>query len=131
MGKLVGLILILVIVDLLFLTTGQLTLDSPSSIIISAIQNPERIKDVSFWAILVTGIGALGIVAGVVAGFVTKQADIFYFVTMGSSLALLIGDYIAIFIYLNAINSVVATLIMSPIIIVFTLVIVEWLRGKD
>ncbi len=131
MGKLVTFLVMLFVIDLLFLATGQLTLDSPSSLIINAIQDPSIIQDSNFWTILITGVSALAVGAAVIAGIATRNSDIAIFITMGTALALLTGDYLAIYNHLASINKPLAILIMAPIIVIFTLVIVEWIRGKD
>lgn len=131
MGKLISFILILVIIDILFLATGQLTLSSPSSLIITAIQDPTVLNATNFWTILITGIGALVVVSAIIAGIATRNSDITIFAAMAGSLALLIGDYLVIYNHLASINQPLAIIIMAPIMITFTLTIVEWLRGKD
>ncbi len=131
MGKLVSFIIILIVIDILFLITGQLTLDSPSSLIINVIQDPSTIVQASFWTILVTGMSLLTAAAAVFAGFATKNSDITIFIVMGSGLALLIGDFAVIYNHLASFNKPLAVLIMSPILLIFTLVIIEWVRGKD
>lgn len=131
MGKLITLISILIFIDLLFIITGQLVLDSPSSVIINAITDPTTLKDTNFWVVLITGVGLLTVVGTVIAGIATRNSDILIFVPMAVSLALLVGDYISIFNYLYTLNNVMATIILVPVVLVYTLVIVEWLRGKD
>ncbi len=131
MGKLVSFIIMLVVIDLLFLITGQLGLDSPSSLILDIIQDPSTITQTSFWTVLITGVTLLAAVGGVVAGIVTRSSDVTIFIVMGSALALLIGDFAAIYILLANSNRILATIIMSPILIIFSLVIIEWIRGKD
>jgi len=131
MGKLIGFVLILIIIDLLFLATGQLTLDSPSSAILNALQDPSILLQTNWWTILITGVSALAVTAAVIAGIATRNSDIVIFVSMGSALALLVGDYVVIYNHLASINKTLAIIIMSPLIIIFTLTIVEWVRGKD
>ena len=131
MGKLITLISMLIIIDLLFLATGQLTLDSPSSAILNGIQDPSILKDSNIWTILIAGIGVLAVVSAVIAGIATRNSDIVIFVSMGTALSVLVGDYITIYNHLASINKPLAVLIMSPIIMIFTLTIVEWVRGKD
>jgi len=131
MGKLITLLAILIFIDMLFIITGQLVLDSPSSVIISAVTDPSSLKDSNFWAILVTGLGGLAVVGAVIAGIATRSSDILVFVLMATSLSLLIGDYVSIFNHLYALNNVMATIILVPVIVIFALVIIEWLRGKD
>lgn len=131
MGKLVTFISILIFIDLIFLITGQLAIDSPSSVILSAIVNPSDIRTSNFWAVLIAGLSALSIVSAIVAGLVTRSSDLAIFFGMAGTLALLIGDYITIFDYLYSINDVFATVILMPIILMFTLIIIEWARSKD
>ncbi len=121
----------LVIIDILFLITGQLTLDSSASIIIRSIKDPSAITELNFWTVLITGLSTLGATAAVFAGFVTKSSDIVIFIIMSTTLALMIGDFVNIYNTLAAFNKPFATIIMAPIVIIFTFIIVEWARGKD
>ena len=131
MGKLISFIIMLVVIDLLFLITGQLTLDSPSSLIINVIQDPSTIVQTNFWTILITSIGLLAVTTAVIAGIVTRSSDVVIFITMGTALALMIGDFAVIYNHLASINRPFATIIMSPILLIFTFIIIEWVRGKD
>ncbi len=131
MGKLISFVIMLIFIDLLFLATGQLTLDSPTSAIINSIQDPTILLDTNWWTILITGLSGLALTTAVVAGFVTRSSDIAIFFVMAGTLALLAGDFLFIYNHLASINTPLAILIMSPIIVIFTLVIVEWARGKD
>ena len=134
MGRLVQYVLILALVDLLFLLTGQLGISSGTSIILQAIINPAVIVSGNWWATLITGTGAiagLAVVGAVFTGFVTGRSDTLLFATMAGVLALMVGDFIIIFNHLASINFPLAVIIMSPIIVVLALTIPEWLRGKD
>ncbi len=131
MGKMLTFIVILIFIDLMFLMTGQLEIDSPGSVIINAVNNPESLATSNFWIVLITGIAGLVVTAVVVIGLVTRNSDMLLFAGMAGTLALLIGDYIAIFLYLKNINPVLATIVMAPLMIIYVFVVVEWLRGKD
>lgn len=132
MGKLVTYLSILITVDLLFLITGQLGLTSPTSIIINAFLNPESITSSQLWILFITGgIGLLTAAVTVAVGIVTRSFDLVAFIPMALALAALIGDFVTIFVYLSSFNIVLATLVMAPIMMLFALTIVEWLRGKD
>lgn len=131
MGKLVGFILMLVVIDMLFLATGQLDLNSPSSIISNAVQDPTTLKTSNFWTVLITGITGLVVVTTIIAGIATRNSDIVIFAAMAGTLALLLTDYLYIYNHLASINTPLAIMIMAPIIITFILTIVEWLRVKD
>ncbi len=131
MGKLIGLITMLVFIDLLFLATGQLTLDSPSSIIITALQDPSALKDLNWWKIISEQIAILAITATVIAGIATRSSDILIWIPTSIFLSLMIGDFLAIYSHLASINQPLAIIIMSPIMVIFAITILEWVRGKD
>ena len=131
MGKLVTLITMLIFIDILFVMTGQLALSSSSSVIITAMFSPADIMETNFWALVITSLVSLGAVAGIVAGLVTRNSDIAIFFAMAGTLALLVMDYVAIYRYLFALNNLLALIVLGPIVVIFSMVILEWARGKD
>lgn len=132
MGKLIGYLSIIVLIDLIFLITGQLTSSSPTSVIINAILDPSNIESSQLFILLITGgISLLAVGAAVVVGVISRSFEIVLFVPVAISLSVLIGDFATVFVYLASINVVWATVIMAPIMILFVMTIVEWLRGKD
>lgn len=133
MGKLVSYISILVAIDLLFLITGQLGTDSTTSIIIGSILDPSSITFANLWKtlILAAGIGGLTLAAGVFTGIISRASEVIIFIPIALGLSVLVGDFISVFNYLRSFNLVLATLVMAPIIIIFVVTILEWLRGKD
>ncbi len=131
MGKLISYISILVAIDLLFLITGQLSLNSPTSIIINAILSPQNIQSSQLWILIIGGISGLALGAAIIVGFVTRSFELFLFIAMVLGLASLIGDFATIYVYLANFNIVLATSVMSPIMILFVITMVEWLKGKD
>ena len=133
MGKLLNYMLILVMIDVLFLVTGQLGLNSPTSVIIGAIQNLSDIKGTTlFIAILgIAGIAALASTAGVKSGLFSSAIQATLFIPMALGLAAMIGDFVTVFNKLADFNFVLATVVMSPIMVIFIFVVAEWVRGKD
>ena len=131
MGKMITFLSILIFVDILFIATGQLAIESTGSLIASAILNPESLKDSNFWLSFITGLSALAVATVVVVGLITKPSDITIFIGMGLTLSVLIGDYISIFSYLRDANPLLATILFAPIMIIFGFVVLEWVRGKD
>ncbi len=132
MGKLITYITILVFIDLMFLITGQLVINSPTSAFLQAILDPANIQSSQLWTLFITGgIATLTIVGSVVAGIVTRNVEFFFFVPIALGMATMIGDFATIFLYLASFNIVLATLIIAPIMTLFVLIIAEWLRGKD
>ncbi|KKL78219.1 hypothetical protein LCGC14_2027020 [marine sediment metagenome] len=132
MGKLVSYISILVAIDLLFLITGQLSVNSPTSVIMGAILSPGSMTTSQWWSLLITGgIALLTVGAAVVVGVISRSFELIIFIPMAVALAALVGDFATVFVYLASFNIVLATVIMTPIMIIFVITIVEWLRGKD
>lgn len=134
MGKLIAYIMILVVVDVLFLITGQLSFESTTSIITSAIFQPQLLLTSLWWTTLIKGAGAIStliVTSTVIAGIATRNSDIAIFGAMASGLVLLLGDFLIIYNHLRMQNETLALLIMSPILVIFGFTIVEWLRGKD
>jgi len=132
MGKLTKMIISLVIIDLLFIITGQIEVSSQSSIIGSLINNPSSKTSVFFLLFLgVTGIASLVATSSVSSGLITRGADVLVFTSMALAMASILGDFANIFITLREQNIVIATIIMVPIMGLFVLTIAEWLRGKD
>ncbi len=132
MGKLISYLSLIVLIDLIFLITGQLTQSSPTSVIINAILDPSNIETSQLFILLITGgISLLAVGAAVVVGVISRSFEIVLFIPVAISLSVLIGDFATVFVYLASINIVWATIIMAPIMILFVMTIVEWLRGKD
>ncbi len=120
--------------DLIFIATGQISLNSPTSIILNAVINPSTIKSSPFFLVLfgIGGIAALATLGGVSVGVVSRAGiDLLGFAAIAATLVLLVGDYIAIFSFLKDLNATMAVLIMAPLIAVFVFTVAEWLRGKD
>ncbi len=135
MGKQQTFILILVFIDILFLATGQLALESSSGLLIDGILNPESFKTLNFWSSFVDGfanaLSTLAVLTTVVVGFTTRASDILIFIPLGILLSLMVSDYINIFTYLASFNFVLAVLIFVPFIIMYGFVVIEWVRGKE
>jgi len=134
MGKLINFITILIFIDLLFLVTGQLTLDSPTSVILNGLQDPSILLTTNLWTLVFVGVAslsALAVTSVVIAGIATRNSDIVIFFAMAGTFALLVPDFILIYNHLASINQPLAILIMSPIVTLFALVVLEWARGKD
>lgn len=133
MGKLTTYIGILIILDIFFLITGQLNLDSSTSFVTGAILNPSAIRTSIFFGVFLGlgGIAVLVATSGVTTGILAVGTNVLAFTAMALVLAGLLGDFVTIFNTLSAHNLVLATVIMAPIIMLVVVTIAEWLRGKD
>lgn len=133
MGKLVQMMIILVVIDILFLVTGQLGQGSPSAFMINMILDPANITASQFWNVLISGGGITTLLAttGVIIGALLSATNIIIFLPMGIILANLIGDYVTLFLNLNSHNPVFATIVMVPLMVAYVITVVEWIRAKD
>lgn len=133
MGKLVTMLSVLIFVDMLFLVTGQLDLNSSTSIISSAILDPSLFKTSAFFLLFLGTAGIAGLIAssGVTTGALVSATNVLAFTFMAVSMTALLGDFITVYLILNASNEVLSKLIMAPIIMMFAVTLAEWLRGKD
>lgn len=133
MGKLVTYLSMLIFVDMLFLITGQLDVNSASSIVTGAILNPTAFKTSVFFLTFlgVAGIAGLIATAGVTTGVLVNATNVLAFIAMAIAMIGLLGDFITIFNTLSNYNFVLAVVIMAPIIMLFAVTLAEWLRGKD
>lgn len=146
MTKIAKYILVLIMIDILFIITGQICNDSVgcslNSIIFNTILNISSILTLSFWTEMIgaignlftsaTGLGSIIVGATVIVGALALiPSEQRLFIPMAFSLGLLSMDFVFIGTYLISLNVVLGTLIIVPIIILYTFQVVEWLRGKD
>ncbi len=69
--------------------------------------------------------------ATVIIGSLFIPGDIRFFIPVTTSLAFLTSDFVFIAAYLISQNAILGTFIMAPIILIYVLTVIEWLRGKD
>ncbi len=132
MGKLIRMVSILLFIDLLFIITGQIVTNSPTSAITQALLDPGNIQSSQIWTLIITGgLTLLTLTTSVVVGIVTRNVEFFFFIPIALGMATMVGDFATIFVHLASLNIVFATIIMAPIMILFLFTILEWLRGKD
>ena len=79
----------------------------------------------------IAGIAGLIATSGVTTGILANATNVLAFTFMAISMIALLGDFITVYITLNAFNPVLSKLIMAPVIMLFSVTIAEWLRNKD
>ena len=145
MGKLITFITILIFMDLFFIATGQICNAnagcSLGSILLNSLLDIGNVTANTFFSNLIgdignlfnsgTGIAAIVIGAIVLIGSLFIPGDIRFFIPITFSLALLTSDFVFIAAYLISLNAILGTFIMAPIILIYILTVLEWLRGKD
>lgn len=145
MGRLITFITILLIIDILFIMTGQICIQGSCSLGSIIFQTAISLQDGlngQFFTQLIGSIGSLdnslvGIAAliasisSVVAGVVFRQSDTILFLPLSFTFAIMANDFIFIYAYLASVSSNLALLIMAPMFIVYVITVIEWLRAKD
>ncbi len=133
MGKFAVMLSILIFIDMLFLVTGQIDLNSPLSIVSGAILDPSAFKTSVFFLLILGTAGIAGLIAssGVITGTLVSATNVLVFTAIAVALGGLLGDFITVYLTLRNYNEVLAIMIMAPIIMIFSLTIMEWLRGMD
>lgn len=145
MGKLVTFLTILIVVDLLFVMTGQLcaqgTCSLGSIIFQTAINLQDGVNGQLFTELIgsigdlfSSGTGLLALFASaatVIAGITFAKSDNLLFIPIAATFAIMANDFIFIFEYLASLNIYLATLTMAPITIIYLVSVLEWVRGKD
>ena len=145
MGKMIQFMTLLIFLDLFLIATGQLCNSgagcSLGSILLNSLLSIENTTALTFFKDLIgdignlfnsgTGIAAIALGATVLIGSLFIPGDIRFFLPVTLSLALLTADFVFIAAYFISLNAVLGTMIFAPIILIYILTIVEWLRGKD
>lgn len=147
MGKLITFLTILIVVDMFMIMTGQLCTSgtcSVSSTIFNAIFNVGQLSVMDWFKQILGDIGSMfsggtsgtglwSFLAGlaVSTGLIFTLTDTKLFVPLGITLGVLTQDFVLLYAVLKAQSYILATIVMAPITILFVLVVVEWVRGKD
>jgi len=131
MGKLVVYLAMLSVTLLLFHFAGLIE-NTPISFMLSILLDPQNLWNHPFYVKLTGILALLTGTAGIVIGTVAPTRYQAFVTISFTSLLFTIGwDLIAIFNVVRQTSYVLATLILSPLILIYTLTVIEWWRGKD
>jgi len=133
MGKLSTYILVLTGIFILFHIAGVIG-PGEGSLILSVSLNPSSITTTQIYLLVLTGIGSVVAAAGFLA--ITSGRIMQYDLIAASGLSLFllsfIQDIIILWVKINAYsNSYVASLIISPFVIIFPIIVFTFWRGHD
>ena len=134
MGKFTTYIFIMTGLLILFHFMGLIEPDStPNSVLLNILMNPQDISFSDFFNdyILLTLTTGAGIVAGIIIGFVTKNAELAAMIGIATYLGTILWDFIAVYNVVAATNQVLAILLLGPLLFVFSITLVDWWRGRD
>lgn len=133
MGKLLILILVFSGILLLFHFTGIIGAEeTANSSLIQMLLNPSTIKDFGIGTKIILALeGILAVGGAILVGYLTKDLQSATIAPLAIYLLNLMWDFIKVFQKVYAISPVLAVLIISPVLILFPIVIVDWWRGHD
>jgi len=136
MGKMINFVAFLIVINLLFHFAGLIPEHTATGYLLKTlgITDPENFDSTRLWIILagLTGVIAAGITAGLIRGI--SPLDI---VSMEAAVLLVpvliaIGwDMILLFLMFKEISVALATVIFSPLLVIYALTVFDWVRGRD
>ncbi len=130
MGKIIKYVLLLSVVLLLF-HFGGLIEDTPISILINLLLNPQSLATSNLFVLITVALAVVSTVGIIIGSLATTRTELVVKVGVVEFLIVIGWDLIAIFNKLALMNVAVATLIVSPLLIVYLLTAVEWWFGRD
>ena len=135
MGKLSTYIIVMSGLMLLFYFTG-LTSGTPNSTLLDLLLAPESMPEldepeggISKEAILV--FEGVAITAAIVVGIVIGNVELALFGAFAVYFFNLGWDFLGVFNAVRAVNPVFAILIFAPILLLYVITMLEWMRGID
>ena len=128
MGKFGNYLVVMSGLTLLFYFAGLLQL-TPNSTLLSLLLDPSSFQNTSLALKAVIAMEAI-LASAIVVGF-ALAGNIELGVMSGFAVFLfnLLWDFIAVFSVVASVNPVIATILFSPAIFLFTVTILEWWRG--
>ncbi len=130
MGKLTTYMIVISGLLLLF-HLGGLIDKTPNAELLTAILNPENIKEGNLGLKAIIAIEAIGLVGAVILGLRGGNVELAASSLFAVFLLNFGWDLVRVFSVLRDANEVMALLILSPIMILYVITIVEWWRGRD
>lgn len=129
MAKISEYIIIIIVICLVFHFTGALVeTGTANSILLQAALNPATLKEGSFYAQIALIIAGM-LVGGLVIGWLSHKPDLVIFQPMFYILVALGWDLIGISTFLADVNVPLAVMLVSPLLIIYVLGCIDWLRG--
>ena len=130
MGKMIKYVLLLSLVLLLF-HFGGLIEDTPVSVLIKLLLNPKSIVKENFYVVIAAALAFVATAGIIIGSLATTRTELVVKVGVVEFLIVIGWDLLVIFNKLALMNIALATLIISPLLIVYLLTAVEWWMGRD
>jgi hypothetical protein len=136
MGKVNNYLVILIVTIILFHAGGLMSGGGSTYLLGNlGILNPENFRASTFVLTLLAIISA-SVTGGIFIGTITRSDPMSSAMLLSKTFVLdiliIIGwDLIALFLVLKDVNTTIAAIVFSPLIIVYVLSVYDWWRGRD
>jgi hypothetical protein len=117
-------------IALLFHIFGVIPSTTPNSILLNTILNPQ---DIASSPIMITVLAALTLASGlsVFLGFYTRNVEYALMIPIGLALFTLMWDFLAVVAVISAASKILAVIILGPLLFIWVLTVVDYIRGRD
>jgi len=126
MSKLLTYIGVMSGVVLLFHIAGLIDTVTPTNMLLTLVLDPQNFSTGSFYNQLILGAMAAVGLTGIVIGIISRDFRFSAKTIMLTPLIAIGTDFVAVFNVLAAYNRYIALIILSPIIIMYIIVVAEW-----
>lgn len=130
MGKLTTYIILMCGLSILFYMGGLV----PSNPLLDYFLNPENLQNTGLYGGLIIFLSAVGIIAGIGIGFVSRNIELAAVsVFVSATILPLIMNFIPVIVSVSSTEAGrwISALLFGPTMIMFVIAVVEWTRGKD
>jgi len=134
MGKFTTYVLIMTGLLLIFHLFGVIEQGTtPNSQLLQILIEPENLSFGSFFQdyIVLTLTTGAGLAAGIVLGFITKNAELTVMISLATYLGTVLWDFLAVYQSIASQNEVLALIFFAPLMFLFGITLVDWWRGRD
>lgn len=130
MQQMTTFMMIMLGIALLFHIFGVIPSTTPNSILLNTILNPQ---DIASSPIMITVLAALTLATGlsVFLGFYTRNVEYALMIPIGLALFTLMWDFLAVVAVISAASKILAVIIFGPLLLIWVLTVVDYIRGRD
>lgn len=130
MEKLSQYLLIMSGMVLVFYFMGLIT-DTSSSTLLTLLLSPEGFKNTSLMGLVGLSMSMVGFTTAVIVGFLNNNTELI--VSYGAAILLLNygWDFLKVYLVMYSANAVLAILIFSPVLFLYTFTVFDWWRGRE
>ena len=127
MGRFTTFFMVIMGLEVLFYFAGLI----PESPLLTILLNPQNILTAGIGVKAFSVLAGVGLVAGVVIGFVTKNFELTVMIPFAVFMVGIAFDFLEVFNSFKAEAPVIAVLIFAPFLVMLVIIILDWWRGRD